>query len=238
MAQPLAQPCDSGIIKAEPCPREFGRYISVSQKRMVLTACVLASSMAFIDGSALTVALPKLRAAFGAGLASVQWVLNGYVLALAASDADRRRARRRLRQVAHARIWLPWFGAGVGGLRVGAARNLADRRARRAGRRRGDCDAGESGAHRRDISRKTSATPPSACGRRPPRSPPPAARCSAAGSPTPSAGIMCSAINPPVALAAVALVDGLCAGRCARAAQLRHRRRGHPRLALGRWPGP
>ena len=51
---------------------------------MVLAACVLASSMAFIDGSALTVALPKLRAYFGADLASVQWVLNGYILALAA----------------------------------------------------------------------------------------------------------------------------------------------------------
>jgi EmrB/QacA subfamily drug resistance transporter len=49
----------------------------------VLAACVLASSMAFIDGSALTVALPRLRADFGADLASVQWVLNGYVLALA-----------------------------------------------------------------------------------------------------------------------------------------------------------
>ena len=40
--------------------------------------------MAFIDGSALTVALPKLRAFFDADLASVQWVLNGYILALAA----------------------------------------------------------------------------------------------------------------------------------------------------------
>ncbi len=51
---------------------------------MVLAACVLASAMAFIDGSALTVALPKLRADLAADLASVQWVLNGYVLALAA----------------------------------------------------------------------------------------------------------------------------------------------------------
>ncbi len=51
---------------------------------MVLAACVLASSMAFIDGSALTVALPNLRASLAADLASVQWVLNGYVLALAA----------------------------------------------------------------------------------------------------------------------------------------------------------
>jgi hypothetical protein len=51
---------------------------------MLLTACVLASAMAFIDGSALTVALPMLRAFFDADLATVQWVLNGYVLALAA----------------------------------------------------------------------------------------------------------------------------------------------------------
>jgi MFS family permease len=50
---------------------------------MVLTACVLASSMAFIDGTALPVAFPGLRADLGADLASVQWVLNGYLLALA-----------------------------------------------------------------------------------------------------------------------------------------------------------
>ena len=53
-------------------------------KRILLAACVLASSMAFIDGSALTVALPSLRVFFAADLAATQWVLNGYVLALAA----------------------------------------------------------------------------------------------------------------------------------------------------------
>jgi EmrB/QacA subfamily drug resistance transporter len=83
MAQPFVEPCSRGIIEAEPCPRELGREISPQRRRMVLAACVLASSMAFIDGSALTVALPNLRAAFQADLASVQWVLNGYVLTLA-----------------------------------------------------------------------------------------------------------------------------------------------------------
>ncbi len=39
--------------------------------------------MAFIDGSALTVALPALRADLGADLVSIQWVINAYVLALA-----------------------------------------------------------------------------------------------------------------------------------------------------------
>lgn len=83
MAQPFVEPCSRGLIDAEPCPRGLGRGISLKHRRMVLTACVLASSMAFIDGSALTVSLPRLRAWIGADLASVQWVLNGYVLALA-----------------------------------------------------------------------------------------------------------------------------------------------------------
>jgi EmrB/QacA subfamily drug resistance transporter len=83
MAQPFVEPCSRGVIAAEPCPRELGREIPSASRRMVLAACVVASSMAFIDGSALTVALPKIRADFGADLASVQWVLNGYVLALA-----------------------------------------------------------------------------------------------------------------------------------------------------------
>src|SRR5215475_4503420 len=75
--------CSRGIIDAEPCPREVGREAPPRCRRMVLTACVLASSMAFIDGTALPVALPRLRADFGADLASVQWILNGYMLALA-----------------------------------------------------------------------------------------------------------------------------------------------------------
>jgi EmrB/QacA subfamily drug resistance transporter len=83
MAQPFVQPCDRGIIEAAPCPRALGREIAPASRRIVLAACVLASSMAFIDGSALTVALPKLRVALGADLAAVQWVLNGYILALA-----------------------------------------------------------------------------------------------------------------------------------------------------------
>jgi EmrB/QacA subfamily drug resistance transporter len=83
MAQPFVEPCSRGLIAAEPCPRELGREIAPARRRMVLAACILASAMAFIDGSALTVALPSLRATFDADLATVQWVLNGYVVALA-----------------------------------------------------------------------------------------------------------------------------------------------------------
>jgi EmrB/QacA subfamily drug resistance transporter len=83
MAQPFTEPCSRGLVEAEPCPRELGREISLQRRRMVLAGCILASSMAFIDGSALTVALPNLRADLATDLASVQWVLNGYVITLA-----------------------------------------------------------------------------------------------------------------------------------------------------------
>lgn len=83
MTQTFVEPCSRGVIDAEPCPRELEREALPRRRSMVLAACVLASSMVFIDATALTVALPRLRADFGADLASVQWVLNGYVLALA-----------------------------------------------------------------------------------------------------------------------------------------------------------
>ncbi len=84
MAAVIREPCARNLIAAEPCPDELGRTGSVTQRRLVLSACILASSMAFIDGSALTVALPALRDDFSASIAAVQWIVNAYVLALAA----------------------------------------------------------------------------------------------------------------------------------------------------------
>jgi EmrB/QacA subfamily drug resistance transporter len=81
---PIGEPCGRGVIEAQPCPRELGREIPHPHRHAVLAACVLASSMAFIDSAAVTIALPKLRAALAADLATVQWVTNSYVLALAA----------------------------------------------------------------------------------------------------------------------------------------------------------
>ena len=51
---------------------------------VVLTATVLGSSMAFIDGTVVNVALPALQNAFHASIADVQWVVEAYALMLAA----------------------------------------------------------------------------------------------------------------------------------------------------------
>lgn len=52
--------------------------------RWTLVMSVAASSLSFIDGSILNVALPAIRAGTGAGAAEVQWVVNVYTLPLAA----------------------------------------------------------------------------------------------------------------------------------------------------------
>ncbi|NJM07478.1 MFS transporter [Candidatus Gracilibacteria bacterium] len=50
----------------------------------VLFATIIASSMAFIDGSALNVALPSLQEDLGATATDLLWIVNGYALMLAA----------------------------------------------------------------------------------------------------------------------------------------------------------
>ena len=50
----------------------------------VLVVAVLGSSMAFLDGTVVNVALPALQATFRASGADVQWVVQAYALLLAA----------------------------------------------------------------------------------------------------------------------------------------------------------
>ena len=49
----------------------------------VLTATILASSMAFIDGTVVNVALPALQSALHASATDIQWVVEAYALLLA-----------------------------------------------------------------------------------------------------------------------------------------------------------
>ena len=58
--------------------------LSKSRKRWILAATVLGSSLTFIDGSALGVALPAIQRDLGAGPAAAQWISNAYLLTLGA----------------------------------------------------------------------------------------------------------------------------------------------------------
>jgi EmrB/QacA subfamily drug resistance transporter len=54
-----------------------------AQGRWILIATILGSSMAFIDGTVVNVALPALQSALGATVRDVQWVVESYALMLA-----------------------------------------------------------------------------------------------------------------------------------------------------------
>lgn len=73
-------PCDAGEVLSGPVVISCSR----GARRWVLTATILGSSMAFIDSSAVNVALPVLQSSLGASVTQVQWVIEVYMLFLAA----------------------------------------------------------------------------------------------------------------------------------------------------------
>jgi EmrB/QacA subfamily drug resistance transporter len=56
--------------------------ISKARGRLILAATVLGSSLAFIDGSVVNVALPAIRQALKADAGQIQWIVNAYLLLL------------------------------------------------------------------------------------------------------------------------------------------------------------
>ncbi|MEP5760567.1 MAG: MFS transporter [Litoreibacter sp.] len=53
-------------------------------RKFILFSAILASSLGFIDGSMVSIALPSIREALNGSLAQAQWISNGYLLPLAA----------------------------------------------------------------------------------------------------------------------------------------------------------
>lgn len=58
--------------------------LSSTQGRKALAASVVASGMAFLDSTIVTVAAPHITEDLGGGFAGMQWVLDGYLLTLGA----------------------------------------------------------------------------------------------------------------------------------------------------------
>ncbi|PYJ98812.1 MAG: MFS transporter, partial [Verrucomicrobia bacterium] len=79
MANFVQSPCDQAVIRAGatavPCAKSSAPWI--------LAATILGSSMAFIDGTVVNVALPALQWSLKATVVDVQWVVEAYSLLLA-----------------------------------------------------------------------------------------------------------------------------------------------------------
>lgn len=91
-----------------------------AQARGVLATTILGSGMAMLDGSIVNVALPRIGKELNASVAGLQWILDGYLLALAsliliAGSLGDRYGRRRMFV-----IGVVWFGiaSGLCGLAV------------------------------------------------------------------------------------------------------------------------
>jgi len=54
------------------------------EQKLVLVVSILASFVAFLDGSVVNVALPAISRELGGGLAAQQWIVDGYMLTLGA----------------------------------------------------------------------------------------------------------------------------------------------------------
>src|SRR5689334_2746686 len=79
MADILKPPCDEAVILARPCEEP-----SPVNGRWIIAATILGSSMSFIDGTVVNVALPVLQSSLAATITEVQWVVEAYALLLAA----------------------------------------------------------------------------------------------------------------------------------------------------------
>jgi EmrB/QacA subfamily drug resistance transporter len=71
-------PCDQAVL------RQGDARVACAEaaRPYVLATAVLGSSMAFIDGTVLNVALPAIQDGLGASAAELQWIVNAYMLLL------------------------------------------------------------------------------------------------------------------------------------------------------------
>jgi EmrB/QacA subfamily drug resistance transporter len=80
VSNPKAFPCaDAALHRSTPAVPACA-----DRKTWVLTAAVLASTMAYIDESVVNVALPRMESDLHASLGAMQWVVNGYTLSMTA----------------------------------------------------------------------------------------------------------------------------------------------------------
>lgn len=74
-------PCDEAVLRSRQSPTEMRNS---GAGVWILAATIAGSSMAFIDGTVVNVALPALQQFFRANASDLQWVVEAYALFLAA----------------------------------------------------------------------------------------------------------------------------------------------------------
>ena len=76
----MTEPAATQAPPSDLSPADFGPL----RRGLILTTTVLGSSLAFIDGSVVNVALADMQSELGASVGDLQWIANSYMLTLAA----------------------------------------------------------------------------------------------------------------------------------------------------------
>jgi len=72
-------PCDEAVVHSA----GEALVCDAATRRWVLAATILGSSIAFIDGTVVNVALPVIQERLGASVRGAQWIVEAYALGLA-----------------------------------------------------------------------------------------------------------------------------------------------------------
>ena len=133
------------MVAHRPWQRDELLVLSSARGRWVIAATVLGSGIAFLDSTVARIALPSINRTFHGGLGSLQWVVTGYALTLAAflllgGSLGDRYGRRRVFSVG-----IVWFAAASACCGLAPGVHVAHRRPCGPGHRRGAPDAGQPG---------------------------------------------------------------------------------------------
>ncbi len=134
------------------------------EKVIVLLTMCFALAMVMLDNTVVNVALPAISEKLGAGVSGLQWIVDGYVLALASllltgGIIGDRYGRKKMFLTGLTVFTLASFGCGVSS----STGMLIMFRAIQGHRRRAAA-AGHALDHHRDVPARTSARRRSACG--------------------------------------------------------------------------
>src|SRR6201992_873975 len=101
------------MITAQQPPRiGFLEFRGVAQTTRVMLLAIMVSMVVFLDGTVVNLALPATERDLGGGMCSQQWVIDGYLLAVAAMVLPGGAISDRVGRIPVMRFGLVTFGAG------------------------------------------------------------------------------------------------------------------------------
>src|ERR1700761_6186808 len=102
----------TGLVLHAPTAGSLAKFRDVAQTTRVMLLAIMVSMVVFLDGTVVNLALPATERDLGGGMCSQQWVIAGYLLAVAAMVLPGGAISDRVGRIPVMRCGLAAFGAG------------------------------------------------------------------------------------------------------------------------------